>query len=107
VALPVLVRKFEVRDQSGGAGAHPGGDGVAREIEFREAMEAGILSTRRRTAPFGIKGGTDAQRGRNAIRRTNGKVEELPGCAVATVEPGDAFIIETPGGGGYGSTNKR
>jgi 5-oxoprolinase (ATP-hydrolysing) len=104
---PVLVRKFEVRANSGGAGAHTGGDGVVREIEFREAMEAGILSTRRRTAPFGIKGGADAKRGRNAIRRTNGKVEELPGCAVAAVEPGDVFVIETPGGGGYGSTNKK
>jgi 5-oxoprolinase (ATP-hydrolysing) len=104
---PVLVRRFEVREHSGGAGAHTGGDGVVREIEFREPREAGILSTRRRTAPFGIKGGADAQRGRNAIRRTNGKVEELPGCAVAAVEPGDVFVIETPGGGGYGSTNKK
>ena len=104
---PVLVRKFEVRAHSGGAGARTGGDGAIREIEFREAMEAGILSTRRRTAPFGVKGGGDAKRGRNAIRRTNGKVEELVGCAVAAVEPGDVFVIETPGGGGYGSTNKR
>jgi 5-oxoprolinase (ATP-hydrolysing) len=103
---PVLVRKFEVREHSGGVGKHTGGNGVVREIEFREAMEAGILSTRRRTAPFGIKGGADAKRGRNAIRRTNGKVEELAGCAVAAVEPGDVFVIETPGGGGYGSTSK-
>jgi 5-oxoprolinase (ATP-hydrolysing) len=103
---PVLVRRFAIREGSGGSGTHNGGDGVVREIEFREAMEAGILSTRRRVAPFGIKGGADAKPGRNAVKRKTGKVEELPGCAVAAVEPGDVFVIETPGGGGYGSTRK-
>ncbi len=100
---PVVVRRFATRQGSGGDGTHKGGDGVVREIEFREAMEAGILSTRRRIAPFGIKGGNDAKPGRNAIKRKSGKVEELPGCAVAAVDPGDVFVIETPGGGGYGS----
>jgi 5-oxoprolinase (ATP-hydrolysing) len=104
--FPVLVRRFQLREGSGGAGAHKGGDGVVREIEFRETMEVGILSTRRRTAPFGIKGAADGKRGRNAIRRASGTVEELAGCATATVESGDVFVIETPGGGGYGSTDK-
>jgi len=100
---PVLVRRFAIREGSGGNGAHRGGDGVVREIEFRESMDAGILSTRRRIVPFGIKGGANAKPGRNAIKRKSGKVEELPGCAVAAVDPGDVFVIETPGGGGYGS----
>jgi 5-oxoprolinase (ATP-hydrolysing) len=104
--FPVLLRRFQLREGSGGQGAHKGGAGVVREIEFREKMEAGILSTRRRTAPFGIKGGGDGKRGRNAIRRKSGAIEELAGCAAATVESGDVFIIETPGGGGYGSTDK-
>jgi len=99
---PVLLRRFEIREGSGGDGLHKGGDGCVREIEFREAMDAGILSTRRRVAPFGIDGGGDAKRGRNAIKRGNGRIEELPGCASAKVEPGDIFVIETPGGGGYG-----
>jgi 5-oxoprolinase (ATP-hydrolysing) len=103
---PVLVRRFAIREGSGGEGQHKGGDGVIREIEFREAMDAGILSTRRRIVPFGIKGGSDAKPGRNAIKRKTGKVEELPGCAVVAVEPGDVFVIETPGGGGYGSKRK-
>jgi 5-oxoprolinase (ATP-hydrolysing) len=102
---PVLLRRFAIREGSGGIGAHKGGDGVVREVEFREAMEAGILSTRRRIVPFGIKGGADAKPGRNAIKRKNGSMQELTGCAVAAVEPGDVFVIETPGGGGYG--NKR
>ncbi|MBP6012999.1 MAG: hydantoinase B/oxoprolinase family protein [Alphaproteobacteria bacterium] len=104
--FPVLVRRFAIREHSAGRGTHRGGDGVVREIEFRESMEAGILSTRRRIAPFGIQGGENAKPGRNAIRRKDGRIEELSGCAVAALEPGDVFIIETPGGGGYGSTRK-
>jgi 5-oxoprolinase (ATP-hydrolysing) len=69
-------------------------------------MQAGILSTRRRTPPFGLAGGGDAKRGRNAIRRTDGRVEELAGCAEAQLAPGHVFIIETPGGGGFGSPKK-
>lgn len=100
---PVLLRRFMIRAHSGGSGAFNGGDGVIREIEFREDMDAGILSTRRVTLPFGIAGGEAGQPGRNAIRRANGAVEELGGCAMFHVSPGDAFVVETPGGGGYGT----
>jgi 5-oxoprolinase (ATP-hydrolysing) len=103
---PVLLRRFEIRKGSGGRGHHSGGDGTIREIEFREEMDAGILSTRRNVAPFGIDGGAPALRGRNAVRRKNGQVDELSGCASLKVEPGDVFVIETPGGGGYGMTRK-
>jgi 5-oxoprolinase (ATP-hydrolysing) len=65
-------------------------------------MDAAILSTRRRTAPFGLNGGADGKRGRNAVLRRDGTVEELPGCAATRLSAGDAFLIETPGGGGYG-----
>ncbi len=99
---PVILRRFTVRRGSGGAGHHRGGDGVVREVMFREAMEAGILSTRRKTLPFGLQGGEPALPGVNRIRRANGQVEVLEGCAMVLVEPGDAFIIETPGGGGFG-----
>ncbi len=100
---PVLLRHFGLRANSGGDGAHRGGDGTIREVEFREPMQAGVLSTRRRTPPFGLAGGEDAKRGRNAIKRASGKVEELAGCAEADLAPGDIFIIETPGGGGFGA----
>jgi 5-oxoprolinase (ATP-hydrolysing) len=98
----VLVRKFAIRKGSGGTGRHRGGEGVVREIEFREAMSAGILSTRRRTVPFGLSGGAPGALGRNAVRRANGRIEELPGCAEVQMAPGDVFIVETPGGGGFG-----
>ena len=100
---PVLLRHFGLRANSGGDGAHRGGDGTVREVEFREAMQAGILSTRRRTPPFGLDGGKDGKLGRNAMRRANGHIEELAGCAEANLDAGDAIIIETPGGGGFGA----
>jgi 5-oxoprolinase (ATP-hydrolysing) len=100
---PVLLRRFMIRAYSGGDGAFAGGDGVVREVEFRETMDAGMLSTRRITLPFGIAGGGAGKPGRNAIRRANGQVEELGGCAMVRVSPGDVFVVETPGGGGYGT----
>ena len=103
---PVHVRRFAIRKGSGGKGLFNGGDGVVREIEFHETMEAGILSTRRRTSPFGISGGGDGKTGINRIERKNGKTEALAGCATVAMAPGDVFIIETPGGGGYGSSRK-
>jgi 5-oxoprolinase (ATP-hydrolysing) len=103
--FPVILRRFEIRARSGGAGAHSGGDGAIREIEFREPMDVSILSTRRATAPFGLFGGGDAALGRNAIRRSNGQTDQLPGCARTQVAAGDIVVIETPGGGGWGKAN--
>ena len=100
--FPVLVQRFAIRGRSGGDGAHRGGDGVVREILFREPMTAAILSDHRRTAPFGLAGGQSGQPGHNTVRRANGGVEILPATAVIEMGPGDSFIIETPGGGGYG-----
>jgi 5-oxoprolinase (ATP-hydrolysing) len=65
-------------------------------------MRANILADRRRVPPRGIAGGSDAQAGRNWVERTNGTVEMLSATASANVEPGDRFVIETPGGGGFG-----
>jgi 5-oxoprolinase (ATP-hydrolysing) len=100
--FPVLLRRFAIRKDSGGEGAYCGGDGVVREIEFREPMDVSILSTRRQTAPFGLNGGEDGELGRNTVRRADGAIESLAGCARAAVSPGDVIVIETPGGGGYG-----
>jgi len=100
--FPVLVEEFAIRANSGGAGRFRGGDGVARKIKFRKAMTASILSNRRRVAPFGLAGGEPAKSGRNAILRADGTVEELGGTATAAMQAGDTFVIETPGGGGFG-----
>jgi 5-oxoprolinase (ATP-hydrolysing) len=100
--FPVLLERFAVRRGSGGAGAHRGGDGVERHIRFRERMRAGILSNRREIPPAGICGGEDAKPGINQIVRANGSVETLGATASSEMAPGDMFVIETPGGGGFG-----
>ncbi|HZC37605.1 MAG TPA: hydantoinase B/oxoprolinase family protein, partial [Sphingomicrobium sp.] len=101
--LPVRLDKFAILRGSGGQGAHTGGDGVIREVTFLEPMRANILANRRRVAPRGIMGGGDAQPGRNWVERTDGSVEMLSATASADVQPGDRFVIESPGGGGFGS----
>ncbi len=100
--FPVLVEEFRIRAGSGGAGQWRGGDGALRKIRFREAMEAGILSGRRLTRPFGLAGGEAALPGITRVERTSGEVEVLDSTAGVTMNPGDAIVIETPGGGGYG-----
>jgi 5-oxoprolinase (ATP-hydrolysing) len=99
---PVLVREFRYRRGSGGAGAHRGGDGLVRAIEFRAPMTAAILSNHRRIAPFGLAGGSDGATGTTRVLRANGQTEALPACAEVDIGPGDAIAIETPGGGGFG-----
>ncbi len=100
--LPVRLDRFAIRRGSGGRGAHRGGDGVERRVTFLEPMRANMLANRRAIAPRGICGGGDAQPGRNWVERTDGRIEELGATGHAEMQPGDAFVILTPGGGGYG-----
>lgn len=100
--FPVLLEEFSVRKGSGGAGAHRGGDGAVRRIRFLEAMTAGILSNRRSIPPFGLAGGQAGSTGINRVERADGGVEPLGATAAVDMDVGDIFVIETPGGGGYG-----
>ncbi len=102
--FPVRVEEFAIRRGSGGAGRWRGGDGVVRRIRFLEPMTGAILSNRRRTAPFGLEGGAPGRSGVNRVERADGRTEQLPATAQAEMEYGDVFVIETPGGGGYGRT---
>ena len=100
--FPVILEEFSIRRGSGGDGAHRGGDGVVRRVRFREAMDAGILSNRRATQPFGLARGEPGESGANRVERMDGGVEILPATASVTMAAGDVFVIETPGGGGFG-----
>ena len=100
--FPVLVESFKIRRGSGGAGTHRGGDGVVRRIRFLQPMRAAILSNRRRVAPPGLAGGGDGAKGVNRVERADGGEEVLGATAEMVMGPGDVFVIETPGGGGYG-----
>jgi 5-oxoprolinase (ATP-hydrolysing) len=105
--FPVIVEEFSIRKGSGGAGRWHGGDGATRRIRFREPMAANILANRRMIAPKGLAGGADAAPGRNRVERADGRVEELAATGSADLAAGDAFVIETPGGGGYGKSGER
>jgi N-methylhydantoinase B len=99
LAYPLRVERHALRLGSGGDGVHRGGDGVVRELRALEACRLSLLSQRRRIAPAGVAGGAPGAAGRSLL---NG--EELPPFATRDLEPGDLLRIETPGGGGYGST---
>jgi 5-oxoprolinase (ATP-hydrolysing) len=100
--FPVLVDSFAIRRGSGGIGRHRGGDGVVRRIRFREAMTAAILSGHRRVPPYGMAGGAPGAPGRNWVERTDGTRDEFGATHAVAMQPGDVFVIATPGGGGFG-----
>ncbi|WP_239122388.1 hydantoinase B/oxoprolinase family protein [Phytomonospora endophytica] len=99
---PVLVESFAIRHGSGGAGRWPGGSGAVRRLRFEADATVGLLSGRRLRGPYGMAGGQDGSPGRQWIERADGTRAEFGGCDRATVGPGDVFVLETPGGGGYG-----
>lgn len=99
---PVIVEEFAIRRDSGGRGRWTSGDGVRRTIRFLENMQLGILSGFRKVQPFGLAGGEPGSIGVNFIRRADGRSENLGGCAETVVQPGDAIVIATPTGGGFG-----
>ncbi|MGQ2933559.1 MAG: hydantoinase B/oxoprolinase family protein, partial [Sphingopyxis sp.] len=105
--FPVIVEEFSIRKGSSGAGQWRGGDGATRRIRFREPMAANILANRRHIAPKGLAGGEDAAPGRNWVERADGPIEILAATGSADLAAGDAFVIETPGGGGYGKSGER
>jgi 5-oxoprolinase (ATP-hydrolysing) len=99
---PVRLETFAIRRDSGGEGKWHGGDGVVRRIRFLEPVTAVIVSSRRDVAPFGLDGGADGSPGRQWVERAAGGQDVLTGTDQAELAPGDVFVIETPGGGGYG-----
>lgn len=99
---PVLLRRFGLRQGSGGAGRYRGGDGLVREIEFRRPVVASILSERRVCAPRGLMGGENGSRGANYLIRRDGRRVYLGGKNTVDVDAGEVLQILTPGGGGWG-----
>ncbi|MDP6656624.1 MAG: hydantoinase B/oxoprolinase family protein [SAR324 cluster bacterium] len=99
---PVMLREFSVRKNSGGSGKFIGGDGLVREVEFLEPLNAAILSERRVHQPYGLNGGEPGKSGLNLFFRNDGTILFLSGKNEIHAETGDRIRIETPGGGGYG-----
>ena len=99
--LPVRLRRYSLRKNSGGEGRFHGGDGIVREFEFLAPARVNILSERRKFAPYGLAGGQPGQMGKNTLIQGRTR-RSLSSKASFQVKKGDLVRIETPGGGGYG-----
>src|SRR6266571_2723441 len=99
---PVRLDRYEIRRGSGGNGRWHGGSGGRREIRFGEPMTVTTLASHRQVAPYGMAGGEPGSLGRHWVRRADGSVTPMRGCDSLQVGADDVFVIETPGGGGYG-----
>ncbi|XP_078086332.1 5-oxoprolinase isoform X2 [Mustelus asterias] len=99
---PVILKRFELNPGSGGKGRHHGGDGVIRELLFRERVVLSVLTERRAFRPYGLNGGEPGARGLNLLLREDGRTINLGAKTSVTVWPGDTFLLRTPGGGGWG-----
>jgi N-methylhydantoinase B/oxoprolinase/acetone carboxylase alpha subunit len=99
--LPLKIRRYGLRRNSGGRGRTAGGEGIVREYEFTVPTALTIMSDRRKSSPYGLRGGRPGCPGRNSLLR-NGKTTLLGSKVNVKLRPGDVLRIETPGGGGYG-----
>lgn len=104
--FPVQIEEFSIRQNSGGNGVFKGGNGAIRKMKFLEPMTVTILSSHRNTDPYGMAGGKAGQRGINYAILKNGIVVSLSGNSESNLSAGDTIVIETPGGGGFGSVTK-
>lgn len=99
---PVRLHQFAIRTGSGGAGQWRGGDGIVREIEFLELVQATLVSQHRLVAPYGLNGGSAGGVGQQTLIHADGHEEKLPGIFTRSMHIGERIRIETPGGGGAG-----
>ena len=107
IAYPLRVERYEIRDGSGGAGRHRGGHGVVRALTVLGGdARVSLQSDRRRFAPYGLADGADGTPGRNWVRDNEGNVRALPGKVSLTLQAGETVGVETPGGGGWGASER-
>ncbi|MDE0514151.1 MAG: hydantoinase B/oxoprolinase family protein [Gammaproteobacteria bacterium] len=102
--FPVRLEEFSIRRGSGGAGRYSGGNGVVRKLRFLEPMTVTVLSSHRLVPPFGLAGGGPGRCGNNYIVRTGGDAVQIKGNDEVKMNAGDLFVMETPGGGGFGKS---
>lgn len=103
---PVRLKEFSIRKNSGGNGKWHGGDGIKRVLTFLEPVNLSVLSQRRKSGPFGLNGGEEGKPGCQKVIRKTGEEINLESIQNININAGDKFVIETPGGGGYGKVIK-
>jgi len=101
--FPVRLERYAIRAHSGGAGRWRGGNGGVRVIRFLEPMTASMLGNGRVVPAFGAHGAGSGALANNYVLRVDGRLEPIGHVGRADVEAGDCFVIETPGGGGFGT----
>ena len=101
-AYPFRVTRYSLRPNSGGAGRHRGGDGIARELELLCDADVTLLADRRKRGPYGLHGGSDGAPGRNVVIRSDGSEHAIPEKGTVRLSSGERIRIESPGGGGWG-----
>ncbi|MBA4056822.1 MAG: 5-oxoprolinase, partial [Marivirga sp.] len=104
---PIRLERFEIRKRSGGNGKWNGGDGVIREIYFKQNLDVNILSQHRVIAPFGMRGGEAGKTGEQYIVHADKTIKKLLGIDGISVTAGDRLIIKTPGGGAWGKKSSK
>jgi N-methylhydantoinase B len=106
--FPLLVRSYQLRQDSGGAGRFRGGLGTEVEVEALAPINYMTRSDRVVNPPWGLAGGKHAKGNRIAIRRANGELTMFPGGKVDTrLQKGDCYIMSSGGGGGFGPPSAR
>ena len=99
---PVRLESYAVRPGSGGRGRWHGGNGAVRRLRFLEEMTVSTLASHRRVPAFGLQGAQPGALGRHWVEHPDGTTTEMAGCDTKPLAPGDVFVMETPGGGGFG-----
>jgi len=102
---PFRVTTYHLRENSGGAGQHRGGDGLVRRYTFDAPAEVTLLTERRRHGPYGLQGGAPGKTGCNRLLRPDGSERTLTAKCTLHVDVGDTLEIATPGGGGWGKSS--
>lgn len=104
-SFPVLVLRTTLRQGSGGAGRHPGGEGIERDLLMLEDVTVSLITERRRSRPWGLAGGEPGAPGENWLLPGGDerRAERLPDKCTIRVHAGDVLRMLTPGGGGWGT----
>jgi N-methylhydantoinase B len=103
-AYPFRVTRYSLRPESGGRGAHRGGDGIVRELEMLCDADVTLLADRRLRGPYGLHGGSEGSPGRSIVVNHDGTEAVIPAKGSVRLKKGERIRVESPGGGGWGKT---
>jgi N-methylhydantoinase B len=106
--FPIVVERYGLVPDSGGAGQHRGGLAIERVWRCLTTGTSLIVrSDRADRPPYGLAGGGTGAPSNNVLLRPDGTEEDLPAMFSITIEPGDVYVHRTAGGGGWGDPYER